>query len=117
MIAEIHSSPSRHSKPQQFPVWLCVLQHVVSACVPKHGCAVLYCGVQGEVLDTKIDASLAKLYESRRRRDIYLGFAEDPVGFINTIIASHVSTLAIRFFQNPCPCVPAGQGCVLVLCL
>lgn len=94
----------------------CVYYNTLSLRVCQN-MGVLYCGVQGEVLDTKIDASLAKLYESRRRRDIYLGFAEDPVGFINTIIASHVSTLAIRFFQNPCPCVPAGQGCVLVLCL
>lgn len=47
--------------------------------------------VQFEVLDQKIDASLAKLFEARRRRDMYLGFAEDPVTFLNTIIASQVS--------------------------
>lgn len=69
---------------------------------------MLCCGVQGEVLDTKIDASLAKLYESRRRRDIYLGFAEDPVGFINTIIASQV--------RPGLSCVQAVTG-ALVLCL
>lgn len=47
--------------------------------------------LQFEALDQKIDASLAKLFEARRRRDMYLGFAEDPVAFLNTIIASQVS--------------------------
>jgi hypothetical protein len=66
--------------------------------------------LQGEVLDTKIDTSLAKLFESRRRRDIYLGFAEDPVGFLNTIIASQVR-------QRPalsCVCTAAmGMLCAM----
>jgi hypothetical protein len=50
-----------------------------------------WCFLQFEVLDQKVDASLAKLFEARRRRDMYLGFAEDPVAFLNTIIASQVS--------------------------
>lgn len=82
--------------------------NMLSLCVCACG-GVLCCAVQGEALDTKIDASLAKLYESRRRRDIYLGFAEDPVGFINTIIASQVSTAQETGFSGPVLASPAGQ--------
>lgn len=46
-----------------------------------------------------MDASLAKLFEARRRRDMYLGFAEDPVAFLNTIIASQVRRVEM------CSCV------------
>lgn len=59
--------------------------------------------VKFEALDQKVDASLAKLFEARRKRDMYLGFAEDPVAFLNIIIASQVSTVvsaaAAQLFQ------------------
>jgi len=47
---------------------------------------------QFDALEQKLTAQLTKLFEARRRRAMYLGFADDPVGFLNTIIASQVST-------------------------
>jgi hypothetical protein len=63
---------------------------------------VYECVLQFEVLDQKVDASLAKLFEARRRRDMYLGFAEDPVAFLNTIIASQVGRVEMWRIGTSC---------------
>lgn len=47
--------------------------------------------LQIETLEQKLSTNLNKLYEARRRRAMYLGFAEAPVSFINAAIASQVS--------------------------
>ncbi len=36
---------------------------------------------------------LARLHEARRRRALYLGFAEDPVAFINAAVAAQANEL------------------------
>lgn len=50
--------------------------------------------LQIEGLEQKLSVHLNKLYEARRRRTMYLGFAEAPVAFINAAIASQVSKLS-----------------------
>jgi hypothetical protein len=72
----------------------------------------VFCGfaVQFEALDNKVNASLTKLFEARRRRDMYLGFAEDPVSFLNTIVASQVGTVA-----GDTACLPQPAHSIVVL--
>lgn len=48
------------------------------------------CALQFDALEQKLTTQLSKLFEARRRRSMYLGFAQDPVAFLNTIIASQV---------------------------
>lgn len=51
------------------------------------------------MLEQKLSTHLNKLYEARRRRAVYLGFAEDPVAFINAAIASQVGACSIGPYQ------------------
>eukprot|EP00878_Enallax_costatus_P024278 GHUV01025903.1.p3 GENE.GHUV01025903.1~~GHUV01025903.1.p3 ORF type:complete len:111 (+),score=41.61 GHUV01025903.1:1036-1368(+) len=51
--------------------------------------------LQVETLEQKLSTHLNKLHEARRRRAMYLGFAEDPTACINSAIASQARELRI----------------------
>lgn len=89
------TSKTRRHLPPQPPVSLLPPSFLSSTCHLPSGCALLCVSVPFYVCqmlaqDQKLTTSLPKLFEARRKRMMYLGFADDPVAFLNAIIASHV---------------------------
>ena len=52
--------------------------------------SVLSLTFQCDIVDQQIAASLAKINEHKRRRDMLMSFSKAPADFINGIVASQV---------------------------